>query len=307
MSSPTKTSAATALVVAAIGWAFAPIFIRQLSTVYDPHTQNFLRYASASIPLVIISLVAYRADLCVALRNSKGMLSIAVLNVLQQHTWTLGCAGTTPTTAQLVSKLSIAFVVIFSFFLFHEERRVIKSPIYLLGTLLSLLGVAAVISEDPSTLVPVLNLPTLMLLLTSILWAVYTVWGKHLVTHVHPIPMFTVLSIYTTIGFGILSPLTGHPSLLITAGLRPLLIGVVSGLIPIALAHPAFHYAQKHLGSALCSSVALFNPLITYAVALCIWPDEHLVLHQWMGAAILLIGTLLVIYAGKTVAGNRRA
>ena len=47
-----------------------------------------------------------------------------------------------------------------------------------------------------------------------------------------------------------------------------LVIAIVSGIIPIAIGHTAFHYAQKYLGSSLCSSIALFNPLLTYAVVL---------------------------------------
>ncbi len=72
-------------------------------------------------------------------------------------------------------------------------------------------------------------------------------------------------------------------------------LGVISGLIPIALAHPAFHYGQRWLGSAFCSSVALFNPLVTYLVALMIWPDERLILTQWIGSGVLVAGTLLVL------------
>ena len=301
-----RVSAWVSLMAAACGWALAPIFIRYMSTVYDPHTQNLLRYVSAALPLLAISLIWFREDLAAAFRGYKGMLGIAVLNVLQQHVWTLGCAGSTATTAQLVSKLSIVFVILFSFFLFREERSVIKSPFYAVGTFLSFLGAAAVISDNPSTMLPSLDFPTLMLLTTALLWAVYTVWAKHLVMNVHPIPMFTVLSVYTTIGFAALSPLTGDTYRLVTAGWYPAALGIVSGLIPIALAHPAFHYAQKNLGSALCTSVALFNPLVTYAIALWFFPDEQMVLTQWLGAALLLLGTLLVVYAGRRNLANGR-
>ena len=293
--------------MAACGWALAPIFIRQLSTIYDPHTQNLLRYASATLPLFVISIIWFRKDLFTSFRGYKGMLGIAALNVLQQHVWTVGCAGSTATTAQFITKLSIVFVILFSFFLFHEERSVIKSRVYQFGTLLSFAGAAAVISDNPASIVPVLDFPTLMLLATAVLWAAYTVWAKHLVMNVHPIPMFTVLSIYTTLGFAVLSPATGDTFTLVTAGWHPAAIGIVSGLIPIAWAHPSFHYAQKHLGSALCSSVALFNPLVTYAVALWVFPDEHLVLTQWLGAALLLLGTFLVLTAGKRNSAQARA
>jgi drug/metabolite transporter (DMT)-like permease len=257
--------------------------------------------------LLLISLIWFREDLVAAFRAYRGMLGISLLNVLQQHVWTLGCAGSTATTAQLISKLSVVFVIFFSFFLFREERGVIRSPFYVLGTVLSFLGAAAVISSDPSTIVPKIDFATTMLLLLAMIWAVYAVWAKHLVSNIHPIPMFTVVSIYTTIAFAVLSLTAGDIHCLVAAGWREAGIGVASGLIPIALAHPTYHYAQKYLGSALCSSVALFNPLLTYAIAMWVFPDEHMILTQWLGAGLLILGTLSVISAGRRNHARARA
>lgn len=295
-----RINAIAALLASAAGWALAPVFIRYLSDYYDPHTQNFLRYASAVPPLAALAFLYYPADMKAAFRNWKGMGGIALLNVAQQHAWTLGCAGSTATTAQLLSKLSIVFVIILSLLLFREERRGIASPVYLFGTLFSFLGVGLVTVRNPGSLLPVLDVPTLLLLLTALLWGVYTVWGKHLVKAVHPVPMFAVVSIYTTIGFGLLALFTGHPGRIIGAGISPLLLGIVSGWIPIAIAHPAFHYAQRHLGSAFCSSIALFNPLLTYAVAMWVFPDEGLLATQWAGAAAIMTGTFMVVYSRRT-------
>jgi drug/metabolite transporter (DMT)-like permease len=296
----------SALVFAVAGWALAPIFIRYLSISYDSYTQNVLRYASAAVPLTIICLLYFRRELWVALGNMKGIMGISILNVVQQQTWTVGCAGATATTAQLISKLSVVLVVIFSFYLFHEERAVIKSPIYLAGTLLSLAGVCAVMSDDPATMMPVLNAPTLLLLATAVFWGGYMVWAKHIVMRMHPIPMFTAISIYVTLGFVLLDVFLGRPASLVRAGGQAALIGIVSGLIPIAMAHPCYHFAQKHLGAAWCSSISLLNPLMTYAVALFFFADERMVPTQWAGAAVLLAGTLIVTYAGRRVATGVR-
>ena len=299
-----KPTAVAALVLSTFGWALAPIFIRYLSTSYDVNTQNFIRYLGATLPLLIICLVWYREEFRVVLAHRNALLGIGIVNILQQWSWTIGCAGSTATTAQLISKISIVFVIALSFLLFHEERAVIRSRLYQIGTLLSLVGLAAVISRDPASIIPRIDLPTFMLLFTSVLWAVYTVWGKHLVATVHPIPMFTVIAIGTTLGSLVMAIIWGQPSTLVSAGMAPFWIAVISGVVCIAASHPTFHFAQKHLGSALCSSVALLNPLVTYMIALCIFPDEELVLTQWIGAAALLVGTLLVTYAGQRVHGR---
>jgi hypothetical protein len=71
--------------------------------------------------------------------------------------------------------------------------------------------------DDDGVVGVALDFPTL-LLLTATLWAVYTVWAKHLVPDVHPVPMFTVLSVYTPIGFAVLAYVTGNTRVMVTAG-----------------------------------------------------------------------------------------
>lgn len=292
--------------MATLGWALAPVFIRGLSTTYDPYTMNFLRYTGAGIPLLAISLLVYRDDLRAAAANWRGMVGIALLNVFQQTLWTIGCSGAGATVAQIVSKLSVVLVIVFSFVLFHEERAVIKSPVYLLGTLASLAGVGIVIGGGAESMALALDFPMVAVLIVAVLWAVYMVWGKHLVRNVHPVPMFTVLAIYTTIGFGVLTFVAGTPSTLVSAGPRMATLALVSGLLPIGMAHPCFHFGQKYLGSAFSSSVVLLNPLLTYLVAQWFWPDERLALVQWAGAALLLGGTFAVIYVGRRVSASAR-
>lgn len=291
--------AGLALFVATFGWALAPVFIRLLKDAYDPYSQAFVRYISATVVLVLISLLRYRAEFMRLLRDPKVMIALGLLNAGQQYTWTAGTYGSTATIAQLISKLSIVFVIVMSFILFREERGVIRSPYYILGTLLSFVGVAAILTHDPASLIPVLDHPAIMLLLTAFLWGVYTVWSKHAVTHIHPIPMFTVLSLYTTLTLGAMMVFLGNPETLITAGAWTTAVAFFSGMLPIAAAHPCFNYSQKYLGAALSSSINLINPLFTFLIALPLWADENLLPSQWAGSAVLVAGTLLVTLAGR--------
>ena len=302
MSTSQRVLAALGLVVAALGWALTPVFVRFLSFAYDHLTLAFFRYSSAAVVLAIICLVWFRRDVRNVFRSHKGVLALAVVNVTMMYTWMLGIYNSTATKAQFITKLSIVFVIILSYFIFREERAVITSRTYLFGTLLSLLGVTALIADNPGSLVPSLDKATLLLLATSVLWAVYTVLGRHVVINCHPVAMFTVVAVYTSIGLGILCFALGEPGRILEATPRTIMITVISGLVPIGIAHPFFLFAQKHLGSALCSSLLLFNPLITYAIAMFLWSDEHLMLMQWVGAAALLAGTSLVTYAGHWTA-----
>lgn len=287
-----------ALILSIFGWGSAPVFIRWLGDAYDPYSQAFIRYASAALVLTVICWIGYRREFLAILRNPRGVWGIALVTMFLQTFWTLGCLKTSSATvAQLTSKLSIVFVIPLGYVMFREERTVIRSPSYLLGTVLSLLGLAAVVSRDGDLLMFRFDTATVYLVMVAVLWAVYTVWARHIVLGVHPVPMFTVMAILVTVGLGVVSLVLGNPATLVTAGVRTAGLAFVSGMFPIALAHPCFHYAQRHLGSAFCSSMNLINPLATFLFSLIILPDEKLLLHQWFGAALLLTGTFLVARA----------
>lgn len=277
-----------------VSWALAPVLIRYLSGAYEPYGQNLVRYGSATVILIIVSALFYREDLLKVLRNPYAVLGLAALNLLQQTTWTYGCYGTPATIAQLMGKLSVVFVFILAFVFFREERAVIRSPLFLGGTAVSLLGVVGILEVRWEQLIPNVDLPMLLLWITAVLWAGYTVWARHLVLDVHPIPMFTVLSIFTTAGFGALTFTVGDPAMIPAAGWRLTAVAFLSGLISIALAHTAFHYAQKRLGSALSSAFNLLTPLATFSFAWFILPDETLSVYQMLGAAMLLTGTAVI-------------
>ncbi len=299
----TRTLSYAALFTATCGWSLSPVFIRFLSGAYDPFTQAFIRYTGAALPLAAYSLYAHRADLLRALRRPRPTIGLALVNATMQTAWTVAIYHTTATTAQLMSKLQIPFIIIFSYLLFKEERAVIRSPLFLIGAFLGLFGVAGVLMDDPSApLIPQVNFAVLLLLYVAVSWSVYAVWGKHAVADIHPVPIFTVVAVYTTLYFAVLSAIVGSPGTLVTAGAGTDALALLSGTVPIAVAHCTFLYAQKHLGAAFCASIIMLNPLLTHLMALCLWPDEYMIWVQWLGAALLIGGSFMVIHAERRTA-----
>lgn len=291
--------AATALILACVGWSLAPIFIRLCSADFDPVTQSFVRYVSGSIMLTAICMLRWRAEFLSLLRRPFRLLGISALNIFMQYIWTVGCYGTPATTAQLIIKLSVVFVIVFAYLLYREERTVIRDPRYLGGTAVSLLGLVFVLMQDSQSLIPVMNTATLLLILMSVCWAVYAVWGKHLAWKMHPVPMFGVMSLHTMFGLGLLTFLFGDHDRIVDVPQSVWLIAIVSGCISIGISHPAFQYAQRELGSALCTSANLINPLFTFLFALVMLPGEHMQPMQWVGAALLMSGMGFVLAASQ--------
>lgn len=295
----------TALASATLGWALSPIFMRYMTGAYDPYTQSFLRYAFAMLILLAISGMGFRKGFIAALRRPRATLGLALLNIVMQTAWTVSLYHTTATAAQLITKIQVLMIIAMSYFLYHEERAVIRSPRYIVGTVLGFLGLAGVLMDNPSaSLLPTLDLSVFLLIFTSVCWSVYAVWGKHVVKDLHPVPMFTVVSIYTTLGFGINMLLFGTPNTIVSGGSSMLGVAAMSSVLPIAIAHAAYHYAQRQLGSAFCISVQLITPAITNGLALLFWPDESMNLIQWIGAGVLTTGSLFVIQAQRKASAD---
>lgn len=281
-----------------VGWSLTPVFVRFMSDAYDPYTQAFLRYASAALALCVYASFAHRAELVRAIRHWRVLLPMSLLVIAMQLAWTVAIYHTTATMAQLVTTLQAPFVILLSFLIFHDERSVIRSPRYLLGTLFCIIGVTGVFMRaDGDTLHFYIDLALLLLLFVSVSWAVYAVWGRHTARGLHPVAMFTVISVYVSLGFIITMLLCGDPKTLWTAGMRMNGIAFISGVICIAAAHCGFHYAQVRLGSAFCTSIQLVTPFLTHVLALTFWPDERLLWIQWAGGALLIAGSFLVIRA----------
>ncbi len=283
-----------------MGWALTPVFVRYMSDAYDPYTQAFIRYLSAAAALWVYAFLFYRRDLMLAVRRWRTLAPISMVVVCMQLAWTIAIYNTTATMAQLVTTLQAPLVILLSFVVFREERDVILSPAYILGALLCYIGVIAVFMRDDGESIRFyVDYAMILLLFVSMAWAVYAVWGRHTAKGLHPVTMFTMISVYVSLGLFMAMCLLGDPSTLWTAGMRMNGIAFTSGIICIAAAHCGFHYAQVRLGSAYCTSLQLITPFITHVLAYTLWPDEALLWIQWAGGAMLVSGGFLVVRARR--------
>jgi len=302
MSSPARGYAA--IMTASIAWGLAPVLIRYLSGAYDPYTQAFIRYFDAAVIMAIICLAGWRRPYLAILRNVRVSGGLALSNVTMQVLWTTCLYHTTATSAALITKVQIVFVILLSYLIFHEERAVIRSPRFLAGTLMGLLGVWGVLLDRPEQgLLPEINLAVLGLIGASIAWAAYAVHGKHVVGNIHPVPLFGAIAAWTAAGLLLVALVAGRPAGAFDVSPFVLLLTILSAAVPIVLAHVTFHYAQRELGAAICGSMILTSPLFTHVISICIWPDEWMNGWQWTGAAVLLAGSYLVVRAKARPAG----
>lgn len=293
-----RQGAGVALSLAILGWSFSPIFIRYLQDAYDPFTQAGVRYFGAVIFLVPYCLIFYRSGFKTAILKPLPIIMLSIANVLMQVTWTIGIYYSTASLGQILQKIEIPIVAILSFLVFSEERFLIKQPGFIIGTLLGIFGsILLVYKPYAAHEFPNLYLAVVSLVISAFFWGIYSVYGKYTVERgLHPIPMFGMVSIYTTIGLLILGFIFGKPMQVLQVNWTIHAIAIFSGLLPIAVAHSAFHYAQLHLGAAFCNTLLTLDPLITHFFAILLWKNEQLNAIQWLGTSLLLLGCIFVLF-----------
>ncbi len=298
-----KQKASIALSLAILGWSFSPICIRYLQDAYDPFTQAGIRYLGAVLFIVPYCFFFYKKSFQLAFSRPIPTIILSAINVIMQATWTIGVYYSTASLGQILVKIQIPIVAFFSFIVFAEERSLIKRPLFIIGSLLGIAGSILLIYKPSSgNEFPYLYRAVLSLFISAFLWGIYCVYGKYTVEReLHPIPMFGVISIYTTIGLFLLGCLLGEPGRIAQVNISIHLLAIFSGLLPIAVAHSSFHYAQWHLGSAFCNTLLTLNPLITHFIALLLWKNESLNIIQWTGTFVLLTGCLWVLLTQSNI------
>ena len=139
----------------------------------------------------------------------------------------------------------------------------------------------------------------LLILIFSVVWAVYTISIKVCFKNIDVRVGFSVISIYTVVGLGGLALLFGEPSEAFSMGLRPWVYIVVSGLLSIAFAHTLFYTSIKRIGATIPSLVLLVTPFTTLLVS-------HLVIGEALGQAQWAFGAVLTVGCGIVVASQQK-
>lgn len=107
---------------------------------------------------------------------------------------------------------------------------------------------------------------------------------------------FSVISIYTIAGLGILAAIFGDFGQCAEMSLRQWIYIVVSGITSIAFTHVLYYAAIKRIGATIPSLVLLLSPF-TVLMASSVIFSELLNIAQWIFGAVLLTGAALAIWA----------
>lgn len=271
-------------------WAGTFVATKIVLTEITPAFSALLRYIIASLILLVLN---YRNRERVDRADYRSFFLLGLTGVtlyyLLQH---FGIKHTNATDAAILISLSPIFIGLISWFLLKERLKLITG----IGLLIALTGAVLVISNGKS----IWDQPggrvqgDLLILLTAVSWAIYSVYGKKLLSKYHPKTLIT----YTTlIGTVLLIPFS-LPELS-RVDLRHLTWGGWLNLMYLGGAASVYGYlawyrALKKLPAITVGSYLYFRPLLTGIIAVIVL-QETLSLFILAGGSLILFGTYLAV------------
>lgn len=298
-----RNSALAVILATIFLWAIGPILVKGFTRYYDSWTQNAFRYVSAAVMLLAIAAVSRRPIFVISRRQWGNLLLVVAANMLMQSFYARMLYYLYPAVATLVGQINIVLVVLLSFVFHRDERGIIRSPYFLLGSVLALVGVTAVVVlRSPETMarLDVSESRFWIGILITLLWAassaLYVVAIKPLVRTVDPFAAFTNVAWMTSIGLVILMLLFGHVSDLWRQPAAPLWGLIWSGLLCIGLAHVLYYLSIRRIKVVVVVTMMQMVPVITCSLS-AFWYGDHLSPFQAAGGAVVLCGAWLASMA----------
>jgi len=287
-----------AALTAVVLWALGVVLIKYLSYSFSVMFQNFFRYFSASIIMLIIYLYTNKKKLYFSKDSFKKSLLPAFLVFVFQTVTVHGIYLTKASIASFLVRLNVIFVAIISFFLFEEERKKLLNKKYLVSIFLSMIGVSG-LTLRVTTLYTGLSLDmgALLVLIGSVFWAFYGISINSFIRNEDPLLFTTLVFSNATIMFlpTILFNLNENTGI---SSYNTFFILVISGILSIGIGNWMNMIAIKELGIVTASLIQQVIPFLA-ALFSYFMLGETLTLAELMFGLLIVVGVLLIIPRNK--------
>jgi len=290
-----------------LGWTSIPLFLRYFASSIDPWTANGWRYG--------ISALIWLPVLLIATRNAstprglwKAALVPSLFNILAQICFAIAPYMVEPGLMTFSMRLQIVFLTGGAALFFASERRVIRTPGFILGMSLVILGTIGTLWLRPGGLGGGTALGVTLSIAAGLLYACYALAVRHFMHGMRPIVAFAAVSQYTAgvilVLMFILGERAGMTALDLT-GLQFFLL-VLSAIVGIGLGHTLYFASIARLGLAVSAGVVQLQPITVSIVSFFIF-GERLTVGQWMCGVAAIVGAGAMLYAQHRAAKRSRA
>lgn len=300
-----KVDGTVTILITLIGWSSVPLFLHFFADKIDFWTSNGWRYGfSALIWLPVVVFGVARSTL----PKRVWLLALipALINAGSQILFTWAHYKIDPGLLTFGLRSNIVFAAIGAAIFFAAERRVIKTPEYLLGIVLVICGTTGTVILGHEPLVGATLGGVLLAVGAGAGFAMYALSVRHFMQGINAIRSFSVISLYTAAAMVALMYIFGedHGATAITVLTPAQFVWLLaSAVIGIALGHVFYYHSINTLGLAISAGVVQLQPVLV-SIASYFINHEVLSMEQWQAGMLSVFGAALVLWC-KQLARRR--
>lgn len=283
------------IVMTLAGWSSVPLFLKHFSTAIDFWTSNGWRYGFSALlwaPVLIVGLVGRRLP--------RGLWVAAIVpslfNAAGQVAFTWAHYKIDPGLLTFGLRSQIVFVTIGAAILFLAERRIIRTPGFLVGLCMVAGGTAGTILLGKGFQEQATAFGITLAISSGFLFACYALSVRHYMRGINSIVAFAAISQYTALAMVVLMLAMGENggagALALQTGQFLLLL--LSAVIGIALGHVFYYMSINRLGVAVSSGVIQLQPFLVAAGSFFLF-GERLTLWQWLSGMVAIAGAATIL------------
>lgn len=293
-----------------IGWSSVPLFLRHFAEEIDPWTSNGWRYGFAALiwaPVLIVGLL--RKNLPTGLWRRA--VAPSIVNMMGQVVFVLAHYQIDPGILTFGLRSQILFVSIGAYLMFEAERKVVRSPGYLFGAMLVVVGTIGTISLKEGEVDAQWLAGIALAIASGFFFAMYALSVRKYMHGVNPIVAFSAISQYTALvmvlmmlvlgargGLAALdlvgSPIAPESTVLPSVLNDQFVMLLLSALIGIALGHVGYYASIARLGVAVSAGVIQLQPFFVLAGSWVLF-SERMSMMQIVSGALAIVGAGIML------------
>ncbi len=278
-----------------VGWSSVPLFLRYFADHIDAWTSNGWRYGFSALlwaPLLVVG--ALRGRLPAGLWRAAIVPSI--VNSIGQVTFVWAHYRIDPGLLSFGLRSQILFAAVGAYLMFASERRVIRSPMYLLGMVAVLVGTAGAVMKGRHPFSGAEAEGIVLALTSGALFAGYALAVRRYMSKFGAVVAFAAISQYTAAAMVVLMLLLGrHGGLeVVEMSSRDIALLLISAVIGIALGHVFYYMSIARLGVAVSSGVLQLHPFGVGVASYYVF-NEVLTRAQWISGGAAVLGALMMV------------
>ncbi len=304
---PTRWVGVVAIVLTLVGWSSIPLFLRHFADSIDFWPSNGWRYGFSALfwlPVLVWGLA--RRDLPVGLWRAAFWPS--VINCAAQVCFCWAHYKIDPGVLTFGLRSNIVFVTIGAALFFAAERAVIRSPGYLVGVSMVVVGTVGTMLLGEGLPRGATLFGVILAITSGAGFAAYALAVRHWMHGINAIQSFAAISLYTAVGMVALMLALGDRAGLTALDLVGQPVGsggsrlwidqfsllLISALIGIAFGHVAYYFSIARLGLAVSAGVVQLQPFFVSIGSLMLF-GERLTIPQWLSGGVAVAGAGLVL------------